>query len=118
MHGVHTPLSLEISGNAILRSVRKISNIIGHARDTLRCYAINRNSEECLMADDDIEILMSARVELSKKRLSWAQTIANAGEIPDAAISGIVEVQHAIDVIDRAIEEEEEARELEDEEEE
>ena len=68
------------------------------------------------MIDDDIETLMNARAALAKKRLSWAQTIATPGEIPEGAISAIKEVQQAIDVIDRAIEELEEAEEMDDEE--
>jgi hypothetical protein len=70
------------------------------------------------MADDDIEILMKARAALTRTRLSRAQTIAAPGAIPEGAIKDIVEVQRAIDVIDRAIEEQEEADELEAEEEE
>ena len=57
------------------------------------------------MADDDLETLMAARAALIKQRLSWAQTIAAAGEIPEAAIKAINEVQQAIEVIDIAIEE-------------
>ena len=68
------------------------------------------------MADDDIEILIIARAALAKKRLTWAQTIATPGEIPEAAIRAIIEVQHAIDVIDRAIEELEEVAEGDDDE--
>ena len=63
------------------------------------------------MADDDIEIVMSARAALARKRLTWAQTIAAPGEIPEAAIRAIIEIQHAIDVIDRALEELEELEE-------
>jgi acyl-CoA reductase-like NAD-dependent aldehyde dehydrogenase len=70
------------------------------------------------MADNDIETLMNAREALAGKRLTWAQTIASPGEIPEAAIRAIIEVQHAIDVIDRMIEELEEAHEVEAEEEE
>jgi hypothetical protein len=70
------------------------------------------------MADDDIETLMKARAALTRTRLSWAQTIATPGEISQVAINAIVEVQRAIDVIDRAIEELEEVDELESEEEE
>ena len=70
------------------------------------------------MADDDIDTLMKARAALARTRLSWAQAIATPGAIPDRAINAIAEVQRAIDVIDRAIEEQEEADELEAEEEE
>jgi CHASE3 domain sensor protein len=69
------------------------------------------------MAGDDFETLMNARAALAKKRLTWAQTIATPGDIPEAAIKAIIEAQHAIDVIDRAIEELEEVEEEEDEEE-
>jgi hypothetical protein len=67
------------------------------------------------MAEDDIETLMNARAALSKMRLTWAQRIAATDEIPEATIGAIIEVQHAIDVIDRAIEELEEAAEEDDE---
>lgn len=67
---------------------------------------------------DDIETLMKARTALVRTRFSWAQTIATPGEITDTAIKAIIEVQHAIDAIDRAIEELEDADELEAEEEE
>jgi hypothetical protein len=70
------------------------------------------------MADDDIAILMKARAALAGKRLTWARTISTSGEIPEAEIKAIIEVQHAIDVIDRAIEEQEDADELEAEEDE
>jgi hypothetical protein len=70
------------------------------------------------MADDDIEILMKARTALAGKRFTWAKTISTPGEIPEAAIKGITDAQHAIDVIDHMIEELEEADELEAEEEE
>jgi hypothetical protein len=61
------------------------------------------------MADDDIQHLMSAREALVTKRLTLAQTIAVAGDIPANAIRGLVEVQRAIEVIDVAIEELEQA---------
>ena len=61
------------------------------------------------MADDDLETLMSSRAALAKRRLSWAQTIATAGDIPESAIKAIIDVQQAIEVIDLAIEELEEA---------
>lgn len=70
------------------------------------------------MADDNIAILMKARAALAGKRLTWAKTISTSGEISDVAIKAIIEVQHAIDVIDRTIEEQEDADELEGEEEE
>ena len=61
------------------------------------------------MADDDFETLMSARAALAKRRPSWAQTIATAGDIPEGAIKALIDVQQAIEVIDLAIEELEEA---------
>jgi hypothetical protein len=68
------------------------------------------------MDDDDLKTLMTARAVLTKKRLTWAQTIASPGEISEGAIRAIIDVQQAIDVIDRAIEELEEAEELEEDE--
>ena len=64
---------------------------------------------------DDLETLMNARAALAKKRLSWAETIATSGDIPDAAIKGLIEVQQAIEVIGSAIEELEVEAELEEE---
>jgi hypothetical protein len=58
------------------------------------------------MADDDLQDLTKARAALVAKRLTWAKTIAASGEIPGGAISAIIEVQQAIDVIDSAMEEE------------
>ncbi|HET7887665.1 MAG TPA: hypothetical protein VFL62_15685 [Bradyrhizobium sp.] len=69
------------------------------------------------MADDDLQTLMNAREALVAKRLTCAQAIAAPGEAPDNAIHAIVEVQRAIEVIDMAIEELEQAeldKELED----
>ena len=71
------------------------------------------------MSDEDLKHLMNAREALVQKRLTLAQTIASPTDIPDAAIRSIVEVQRAIEVIDFAIEELEQAEldeELEDEE--
>ena len=62
------------------------------------------------MADDDLQKLMSARAALAKKRLSLAETIASQGDIPESAIKALVDVQQAIEVIDIAIEELEEAQ--------
>lgn len=67
---------------------------------------------------DDFETLMKARVALARKRFTFAQTIATSGDAAEGAIEALIEVQHAIDVIDRAIEEQEDADELEAEEEE
>jgi Ni,Fe-hydrogenase III large subunit len=71
------------------------------------------------MSDEDLKHLMNAREALVQKRLTCAQTIASRGDISDNAIRSIVEVQRAIEVIDFAIEELEQAEldeELEDEE--
>jgi hypothetical protein len=57
------------------------------------------------MAGNAIEDLEKARAALVAKRLAWAKTIAAPGEISPGAISAIIEVQQAIDVIDRAIDE-------------
>jgi hypothetical protein len=65
------------------------------------------------MADDNLETLMNARAALARKRLTLAQTIATDESIPDAAIKGLIELQQAVEVIDLAIDELEEA-ELED----
>jgi hypothetical protein len=89
-----------------------------HTRDKLPCYPVRSELGEAPMADDEIEILMKARAALAKTRFSWAQKITTPGEVPQTVVSAIVEVQRAIDVIDRAIEELEEADELEAEEEE
>ena len=70
------------------------------------------------MSDEDFQHLMNAREALVQKRLTWAQTIAAPGDISDNAIRSLVEVQRAIEVIDFAIEELEQAeldKELEDE---
>jgi hypothetical protein len=69
------------------------------------------------MADDNLEILMNARAALARKRLSLAATIASDESIPVAAIKGLIELQQAVEVIDLAIEELEDAElqeELED----
>ena len=61
------------------------------------------------MADDDIQQLMNAREALVHHRLTLAHTIAAPGDIAENAIRGLVEVQRAIEVIDVAIEELEQA---------
>jgi hypothetical protein len=61
------------------------------------------------MADDNLETLMNARAALARKRLTLAKTIATDESIPDAAIKGLIELQQAIEVIDFAIDELEEA---------
>jgi hypothetical protein len=65
---------------------------------------------------DDLRDLKKARAALVAKRLTWAKTIAAPGEIPGGAISAIIEVQQAIDVIDSAMEELESVEEEDDEE--
>jgi hypothetical protein len=65
------------------------------------------------MTDDDLQVLADARKALVDKRHSWAKTIAT-GTIPEGAINALVEVQQAIEVIDIAMEEAQEA-ELDDE---
>ena len=70
-------------------------------------------------ADEDLKHLMNAREALVQKRLTCAQSIASPGDISDNAIRSIVDVQRAIEVIDFAIEELEQAEldeELEEEE--
>jgi len=69
------------------------------------------------MADNDLEILTNARAVLIEVRHNWAEAIAagyKRGET-ETAIKGIIEVQHALDVIDHATEELEEAEEEDDE---
>lgn len=61
------------------------------------------------MSDEDLKHLMNAREALVEKRLTWAQTIASPGDVSDNAIRSLVEVQRAIEVIDFAIEELEQA---------
>lgn len=71
------------------------------------------------MADDDHQALTNARRVLIEMRHNWAKAIAagyKRGET-ETAIKGITEVQQAIDVIDRAFEEQEEAEEEADDEE-
>jgi hypothetical protein len=63
------------------------------------------------MADNDLEILTNARAVLVEVRQNWAKTIAagyKRGET-ETAIKSILEVQQALDVIDHAAEELEEA---------
>ena len=61
------------------------------------------------MSDEDLKHLMNAREALVQKRQTCAQSIASPGDISDNAIRSIVEVQRAIEVIDFAIEELEQA---------
>ena len=61
------------------------------------------------MAEDHLEDLENARTALVNKRLSLAQKIAAPGDIAESALKGLIDVQQAIEVIDIAIEELEEA---------
>lgn len=61
------------------------------------------------MSDDDIQHLMNAREALVAKRLASAQTIAGPGEISESAVRSLLDIQRAIEVIDVAIEELEQA---------
>ncbi|MGA7802999.1 hypothetical protein [Bradyrhizobium sp.] len=63
------------------------------------------------MADNDLEILINARAVLVEVRQNWAKAIATGykrGET-EIAVKSILEVQQALDVIDHAAEELEEA---------
>jgi hypothetical protein len=60
------------------------------------------------MSDEDLKHLMNAREALVLKRLTWAQAIASS-DASDNAIRSIVDVQRAIEVVDFAIEELEQA---------
>jgi hypothetical protein len=61
------------------------------------------------MSDDDIQHLMNAREALVAKRLSCAQTIAAPGDISESAVRSLVDIQRAIEVVDVALEELEQA---------
>jgi hypothetical protein len=72
----------------------------------------------CDMADNELEILTNARAVLLQVRLDCAKVIAagyKRGET-ETAIKGLIDVQHALDVIDHSAEELEDA-EAEDEDE-
>jgi hypothetical protein len=69
------------------------------------------------MTDDDMEDLTNARRVLVEMRHNWAKAIAagyKRGETEDA-IKAIIEIRQAIEVIDYAIEELQEAEEQDDE---
>jgi hypothetical protein len=71
------------------------------------------------MADDNMEDLTNARSVLTEMRHNWAKAIAagyKRGET-ETVIKALIEVQQAIDVIDHATAELEEAEELDDEDE-
>jgi hypothetical protein len=65
---------------------------------------------------DDLEDLTTARRVLMETRLNWAKTISAGYKRGDTetAIKNIIEVQQAIEVIDVAMQELEDAEELED----
>jgi hypothetical protein len=65
------------------------------------------------MTDHDLEVLTDARKALVTKRHALAKTIATPGDIPESAIESLIQVQQAIEVIDIALEEAQDA-ELED----
>lgn len=72
------------------------------------------------MPENELEILTNARAVLLELRRDLATTIAagyKRGET-DTAIRSIIEAQHAIDVIDHAAEELEDAEDMEQDEEE
>jgi len=68
------------------------------------------------MADDEIEILTTARNVLVDVRHNLAKAIAAGYKRGDTetAIKSLIEVQQALDVIDHATEEAEEAEEADD----
>jgi hypothetical protein len=70
------------------------------------------------MADDNIEDLTNARSVLTEVRHNWAKAIAagyKRGET-ETAIKALIEVQQAIDVIDHASAELEDAEDQDDDE--
>jgi hypothetical protein len=71
------------------------------------------------MVDEELQHLMNAREALVHKRLTLAQAIASTDDIPENTIRAIVDVQRAIEVVDVALEELEQAeldKELDDDE--
>jgi hypothetical protein len=70
------------------------------------------------MTDDDLQDLTNARNALIRERSTRVKTLAAPGAIANGALDALIKVQQAIDVIDRAIEELEEAMEEDDDEEE
>jgi hypothetical protein len=61
------------------------------------------------MSDEDLQHLMNAREALVAKRLTVAQTMAAPGDIAESSIRSLVDIQRAIEVVDMAIEELEQA---------
>lgn len=69
------------------------------------------------MVDDDLQDLMKARTALTNERRTRARGIAtSSGTISNELMENVIKVQEAIDVIDRAIEELEEAEEVDEDE--
>jgi hypothetical protein len=93
---------------------------IRHTRATRRCYESIEKPTRNDMADNDLETLTNARAVLIEVRRDFAKAIAagyKRGET-EITIKSIIEVQHALDVIDHAAEELEEAEDEGDDEEE
>ncbi len=61
------------------------------------------------MADDHFGDLLKARAALVDQRRTCVQTVGMPGGVADGAIKALIEVQQAINVIDQAIQELEEA---------
>jgi hypothetical protein len=71
------------------------------------------------MVDEELQHLMNAREALVHKRLTLAQAIASTDDIPENTVRALVDVQRAIEVVDVALEELEQAeldKELDDDE--
>jgi hypothetical protein len=70
------------------------------------------------MADNELEILTSARAVLTELRQNLAKTIAAGYKRGDTetAIKSIIEVQQALDVVDHAADEIEDAEEADEDE--
>jgi hypothetical protein len=58
------------------------------------------------MADDPIQDLVNARTALISERRSRARTIAIPGARTDQAIRSFIEIQEALEAVNRAIREE------------
>jgi hypothetical protein len=62
------------------------------------------------MADDPVQDLVNARTALISERRSRARTIAIPGAKTDQAIRSFIEIQQALEAINRAIKEEQRKR--------
>jgi hypothetical protein len=83
---------------------------MGHTRAIRLCYPKRlRKAERNIMADHDPQDLVKARKVLVEMRHKRIKEIASRDT--EEAISGLIEVQQAIDVIDHAIDELEETEE-------